>query len=227
MKYWGLMPLLMACQNAADDSGPLAVSDACPVWASISPESSTRSFASTEDYELGTGVSTEFISQVESVSVGETGLDVRLVVEGSSESDSWDSHIYQTTSLYRCDSNGAWLLSSQTEMETVIDGMSVSQITETIYFDAFIMPQTIELGDSWQSVFRGETTDSSGTVHEHSTVIDSTVTAVEDLTVGAGRFDALVVEERFEDKTRSAYRVAAGPGFLLSEDYELVGYSAP
>ena len=220
-------PLLVACQDATDETGFSYSTDDCPVWASISPESSIRSFASTEDYERGTGVTTEFVSQVESMTVSDSGRDVRLVVDGISESDSWDSHSYQTISHYRCDAIGAWLLSSQTEMETVIDGMSVSQITETIYFDAFIMPPIIELGDSWQSVFTGETTDSAGTISEHRTVIDSTVTAVENLTVGAGQFDALVIEERFEDDRRSAYRVAAGPGFLLSDDYELMDYSEP
>ena len=71
------------------------------------------------------------------------------------------------------------------------------------------------------------TTDSSGNSNEHSTVIDSSVLAVENLTVRAGSFEALVIEERFEDDRRSAYRVAAGPGFLLSEDYELLEYSEP
>ena len=227
MKYLGLIPLLMACHDGIEDSGTVGMTDDCPAWASMSPESSVRTFVSTLDYEMGTGVSTEFVSQVQSITSGDSGLDVLLVIDGTSDGDSWDSHGYQTTSHYRCDSTGAWLLSSQTESETVIDGISVIQSTSTVYFDAFIMPQIIELGDSWQSVFVGETTDSVGTVREHRTVIDSTVTAVENLTVGAGHFDALVIEEQFEDNTRSAYRVAAGPGFLLSEDYELMGYLEP
>ena len=57
VKYWGLVPLLVACQDAADDSAKLAVSDAYPVWASIS-QNLLLAALHPEDYELGTSVST-------------------------------------------------------------------------------------------------------------------------------------------------------------------------
>jgi hypothetical protein len=203
------------------------VDDACPVWGSISPEGSTRSFVTTDEYVAQTGVSSAFVTEVLSITAGDGGLDVLLEVVGSSESDSWTLSTYETLSHYFCDVSGAWILSSETSGLTVVEDLTVETHTETVYTDSFIMPQIIELGDSWQSVFSGTTTDSTGTSTDHRVTIDSEVSATDTVTVEAGSFSALVISETFEDGSSSSYRVAEGPGFLLSEDFELVAYEEP
>jgi len=172
------------------------------------------------------GTASQFVSEVVSITPDGDGVEVLLVVDGSSQSESWESYIYQTTSIYRCDSQGAWLLSSATESTLVQQGITVENQAETVYTDSFIMPREIALGDHWLSVFSGTTTTSAGT-QSHSYVIESEITATDTVTVGAGSYSALVVSETFEDGRRSDYRVADGPGFLLSEEYELVGYEGP
>ena len=213
-------------RDTADGTESSESSARCPVWASISPEGSVRSFQTTAAHEASMGVSTQFVSEVVSITPDGDAVDVVLVVDGESKSESWESYEYQTTSIYRCDSQGAWVVSSVTASTLVQQGVTVENQAETIYTDSFIMPLEIELGARWQSVFSGTTTTSSGT-QSHSYVIESEITATDTVTVGAGSYAALVVTETFEDGRRSDYRVADGPGFLLSEEYELVDYEVP
>ena len=222
------LSVLTACVPIPRDTASLEGapnSSSCPAWASISPEGSMRSFQTTASYESSTGVASQYVSEVVSITPSGDGVEVLLVVDGVSQSESWESYAYQTISVYRCDRQGAWVVSSTVDSTLVQGGVTVESSAETVYTDSFIMPLELELGDRWQSVFSGTTTTSAGT-QSHSYAIDSEVSATDTVTVGAGSYSALVISETFEDGRRSDYRVADGPGFLLSEEYELVGYSS-
>jgi hypothetical protein len=229
LKYLATLCVLTACVQVPRDTASLESgsenSARCPVWASISPEGSVRSFQTTSSYESSTGVASQYVSEVVSITSDGDGVEVLLVVDGQSQSESWESYTYQTTSIYRCDRQGAWAVSSAVDSTLVQGGVTVESSAETVYTDSFIMPLNLELGDRWQSVFSGTTTTSAGS-QSFSNAIDSEVTATDTITVGAGSFSALVISETFEDGRRSDYRVADGPGFLLSEEFELVGYSS-
>jgi len=214
-------------RDTADSFGGSGEDARCPVWASISPVGSQRTFETTDSYETSTGVTAQFTSEIVSMTATAAGLDVLLEVEGSMESDNWQSYSYQTTSHYLCDDAGAWLVTSETHATVVTDVQTVESLTETVYTDALIMPRLIELGDTWQGIFAGTTTDSTGNTSSHSVTIDSEVTATDTVSVGAGSFSALVISEHFDDGSQSEYRVAEGPGFLLSETYELMDYQQP
>ena len=229
MKKIGSMMVFFGCVPVDRDTAELEERSGftCPVWASISPVDSVRTFETTSGYESNTGLSSRFVSTVVSVTDFPTGIEMFLAVDGNSESSSWESYRYQTQSVYRCDDAGAWLVRSDTSSTMVVDGITVESVVSTEYRDTFLMPGNLAIGDAWQSVFSGTTVDNAGVSNDFSYVIESEVTASDTVDVGAGSFAALVIEESFQDGSQAEYRVAPGPGFLSSEDYELVAYSSP
>ncbi len=196
--------------DADTDAGP------CGPWTGIHGLGSTWSYSFADGdlsgtvdneitaYDAGTGlVSAESLSAL-------TGPDYTL----SST----------TTSEYRCDGEGYWMLSQYTEYQMDYAGTPIEGWTDTTYDPpALLVPDEISVGESWTTRYVGvtETNMSAPTPFESSVV----QTAIEEqsVTVTAGTYDTLYVEYSGDGEGWS--NIARDVGQVKSSVTELTSYA--
>lgn len=170
------------------------------------------------NYQDGQGGGGDYFIEV-------TSIDGDRVEQLSSLSATSADYSYssETTSQYRCDDEGMFILSSKTDYMSVVAGQSYSGWTESTFTGAaLILPRQLEVGLTWVSDQSYTYVDSSGSSDSFDVTFNFEVSAEEDVTVPAGTYTALRVES---DGAEHGSHYTKGVGFIRSSYFELVRYT--
>lgn len=170
------------------------------------------------NYQDGQGGGGDYLIEVTSID----GDRVEQVSSLSMTSADF-SYSSETTSQYRCDGEGMFILSSTTDYTSVVAGQSYSGWTESTFTGAaLILPRQLEVGLTWVSDQSYTYVDSSGSSDSFDVTFNFEVSAEEDVTVPAGTYTALRVES---DGAEHGSHYTKGVGFIRSSYFELVRYT--
>jgi len=128
-----------------------------------------------------------------------------------------------TTTDYRCDDDGYWILGQYTEYsmdysDTVYDGWS-----DSVYEPpALLLPLDIAIGDTWTTRYVGTTQTHVSDPSPFESTVQQEVIEEAEVTVPAGTYDTLYVE--FSGDGEGFSNIARGVGQVKSNVTELTSY---
>ncbi len=188
---------------------------ACGAWSGIEGVGTSWSY-DVADGDLSGTVDNEITAYDAS-----TGLVTTLSVSALTGVDySLDS---TTTSEYRCDGDGMWLLTQYTEYAMDYAGTPIDGWTDSSYDPpALLLPVDIAVGDSWTTSYTGVTETSMTDPDTFSSTVQQTVVEERNVTVPAGTYDTMYVEYT-GDGDGFTY-IARGVGQVKSNITELTSY---
>ena len=189
---------------------------ACGAWTGIDGVGATWSYDFADDDIAGT-VNNEITAYD-----GSTGL-----VTASSFSDLTGTDYTltsTTTSEYRCDGEGMWMLSQYTEYDMDYAGTPIEGWTDTVYEPAaLLIPTDINVGDTWTTAYVGTTTTNMTDATPFESTVEQVVIEEREVTVPAGTYDTMYVE--FSGDGDGFSYIARGVGQVKSNVTELTSYS--
>jgi hypothetical protein len=195
--------------DADTDAGP------CGPWTGISGLGTTWSY-SFADADLSGTVDNE-------ITAYDAGAGL-VTAESLSDLTGPDYTLSSTTTTeYRCDGDGYWMLSQHTEYAMDYAGTPIEGWTDASYDPpALLIPHDIQVGDSWTTSYIGTTeTNMSAPAPFESSVVQ-TVIEEQSVTVPAGTYDTLYVE--FSGDGEGWSNIARGVGQVKSNVTVLTSY---
>ena len=128
-----------------------------------------------------------------------------------------------TTTDYRCDDEGFWMLAQYTEYAMDYDGTVYDGWTDSSYDPpALLIPSELAVGTSWTTSYVGTTETSVSEPAPFESSVQQQVVEERAVTVPAGSYDTLYVE--FTGDGEGFSYIASGVGQVKSNVTELTSY---
>jgi hypothetical protein len=178
--------------SVADDSGGGGPGRLCPAYTGLGFEGRSWAWEYTPETVQSSGTDSSWAVTTHSIN----GDEVVTRSVGELEHPSYDRYDWTMTSTYRCDDEGAWLLSYSQRVDLRSGSTEYWLESDGRYTRPYlVMPAGAGEGDSWTVDYEGVVDQTTSYSDPTSTEFDGSYTmslhAYGDIDVPAGRFQAL------------------------------------
>lgn len=192
----------------------------CPPASGIGANT-TWEYEYNEQYEKSNATTGTYSVEVEDRAEDGT---LTLVTEVSTEGSN-NSFESKTTSQYGCDGTGLWLLATYYEYTVTVYYPYEGWREYTYDAPILLMPASVDVGDSWETVYAGVYVDELGARRATDYIISTEVTGREELTVPAGTFTAMEWSQSWSTGSDTTAWYSNGVGLVASEEADLVEFT--
>lgn len=189
---------LLACHHGSDSDTDPPVAMTCPAYTGLHGVGSTWSWQSTEAWSASnSGTTAAWDVVIDSITPDATGESVDIAVSATGHYDDADGvevNSYTTAIGFRCDAQGAWLVSTVVDSTTTFNGSQfVDHNVGTYDTGDLVMIPGAAVGSAWTSHPTGTVTDTFGGTGTFDNTVERSVAAATTTTVPAGDFATLDV----------------------------------
>lgn len=206
--------------GTSPETPPINWSGSCPSATGIG--TSTRwEYEYNEAFEESSSLSGTY--SVEVTGVGEDGtLTLVTEVETQGSNNSFES---TTTETFGCDDEGLKLLDTYYEYVVTVYESYEGYQDYTWNTPVLLVPTSVEVGDSWESVYDGVYEDELGARRAQDYTVVTEVTGREEVTVPAGTYTAMVWVSDSSLSVPVTNYVANGTGKVATPEADLVSFT--